>query len=196
MVALRRSIMISQWFKDFSGKGENYIHPAACLRQSEIHGRGWFLKKPVPKGTVLFVYGGRPFAQSLPDLKRKPLLEQDLFYRSVIHLSGDFYLRVSGGSVRRPSKALLINHSCDPNLAVEGCLALKARKDIPAEQELCMDYGAIGNPEDERLIMEKCFCGKPSCRKRITSRDWRLPELQKKYGLNFAPALLNKIKRP
>ena len=173
--------------------GGDYCHPDILCGKSEIHGQGCFAEKTLLKNTVAFVFGGTVFTQQLKELENQELRQRDRFYRSVIHLTDDLYLKISD-DFSAPIKSRLINHSCDPNLLFEGHIVLRTRRDISPGEELCLDYGTAGNPEDERLIIEKCLCKKPSCRKSIYSYDWKNPALQKRYGLNFSLALLKRIK--
>ena len=171
----------------------DWRHPDLHICESSIHGQGWFSKKPILKNEIVFVFGGRPFIQNLKELRNKPFQEKDSFYRSVIHLSDDFYLKASDNPYRTP-ESRLINHSCDPNLIMEGHVVARAFRNIPSAQELYLDYSTMGHPEDEHIIIEKCACGTAFCRKQIRSRDWKSPALQKKYGVHFSFALLKKIR--
>jgi uncharacterized protein len=38
-----------------------------------------------------------------------------------------------------------------------------------------------------------CHCGTASCRGTVDGRDWRRPELQRKYGSHFSAYLLARI---
>lgn len=39
----------------------------------------------------------------------------------------------------------------------------------------------------------KCRCGSSGCRKTIRPTDWRIPEIQRKYGRYFSPYLQKKF---
>ena len=174
--------------------GGDWLHPDIHVFKSQIHRRGCFAKKALVKGTVAFIFGGTVFYQNLKELKKKEHGYKDCFYHSVIHLIDDFYLKVSD-DFSAPVKSRLINHSCDPNLIFEGSVVVRTRRDILPDEELCLDYGALGHPDDERLVIERCLCKKPSCRKQIYSYDWKNPALQQRYGLSFPTALLKRIKK-
>ena len=167
----------------------DWCHPDICLHKSRIHGQGHFAKKEILKDTIVFIFGGMPFFQNREELRAKSNQEKDLFYRSVIHLSDNFYLKAAD-SFHTPIKSRLINHSCDPNLIIEGHVVVRACRNILSGEELCLDYSTLCNPIDEHIIIERCFCKTALCRKQIASRDWKNPSLQKKYGVHFSFDLL------
>ena len=69
-----------------------------------------------------------------------------------------------------------------------------ARRDIEPGEEITYDY-ATSETED-RFGFDKCLCSAgPLCRGKVTSTDWQLPELQEKYGLHFAPFIVEKIQK-
>jgi len=77
-----------------------------------------------------------------------------------------------------------INHSCDPNWGFVDAVTLVAMRPIGAGEPITFDYAMI----DSGTLMEfACHCGASTCRTRMTSNDWRLPELQRRYRGWFAP---------
>ena len=71
------------------------------------------------------------------------------------------------------------NHSCDPNLWWSEPYVLQARRDITADEELTTDYATSTRSPD---FVMACSCGSTLCRATVTGDDWRLPELQLRYG--------------
>src|SRR6516165_3310796 len=69
------------------------------------------------------------------------------------------------------------NHSCEPNIGVQGQIVFVAMRDIAAGEELTHDW-ATTDDEDYRM---ECRCGAATCRKIVTGKDWQKPELQEKY---------------
>lgn len=58
------------------------------------------------------------------------------------------------------------NHSCEPNLGLDGRRVFVARRYIAAGEELTYDYSVTDDELD--WVMEKpCSCGASTCRKRI-----------------------------
>jgi len=85
--------------------------------------------------------------------------------------------------------AIYINHSCDPNVGMDGQIGFVAMRDIQMGEELCLDY-AMAITSDYMMI---CNCGSSNCRKEITGDDWKKDELQKRYGKYFSWFIYKKI---
>ena len=83
------------------------------------------------------------------------------------------------------------NHGCDPNLWWADEYTLVARRDIEADTELTNDYAT--STGSARFAMT-CRCGASSCRGVVTGDDWRRPDLRRRYGEHWAPALLERIR--
>ena len=81
------------------------------------------------------------------------------------------------------------NHSCEPNIAVQGQIVFVATRDIAADEELTHDWATT----DDDTYEMRCNCGAASCRGTITGQDWRKPELQEKYCGRFSWYLQRKI---
>ncbi len=75
-----------------------------------------------------------------------------------------------------------LNHSCEPNLGVQGQVVFVALRDIEKNEELTFDYAMT---DDEPYEME-CRCRAPGCRKVITGQDWMRIEVQAKYDGYFS----------
>ena len=71
-----------------------------------------------------------------------------------------------------------INHSCDPNLWLEG-LDLVARHDIASGAPLTVDYATFCGPS---MTPFDCSCGTACCRGVIRGTDYQRPELIQRYG--------------
>jgi len=85
-----------------------------------------------------------------------------------------------------------LNHSCDPNVGLRGQITYVAMRDIKADEALTMDYAfVITRPKEYKL---ECNCGAKQCRKVVTANDWKLTELQEKYGPYFASFIQEKIR--
>lgn len=87
--------------------------------------------------------------------------------------------------------SVFINHSCDPNVGFRGQVIYVAMRDIRAGEELCHDY-AMERSDDYML---DCHCGSPLCRGKVSGQDWKLPELQQRYGDYFSIYIRNKFQR-
>jgi hypothetical protein len=113
-------------------------------------------------------------------------------------MAGDMALQIDDDFYLAPRKAdeveemsVFINHSCDPNVGFRGQVVYVALRDISAGEELCHDY-AMERSDDYML---DCHCGSPLCRGKVSGEDWKLPELQQRYGDYFSIYIRNKIQR-
>ena len=91
----------------------------------------------------------------------------------------------------REGSMIFSNHSCDPNIGVQGQIIFVAMRDIQAGEELTHDWATTDDDTYEMV----CHRGAPQCRKLITGQDWRRPELQEKYREYMSWYLQEKIKR-
>ena len=162
----------------------SYISPKAAVRPSPIHGRGLFAVGAFARGEVVCVKGGHVF-----DRRRLEELTPRLG-PAEIQIGEDLFIGPVGEGEREGSM-IFSNHSCEPNIGVRGEITFVALRDIEAGEELTHDWATT---DDDGYELE-CRCGAPSCRRTVTGRDWRRPDLQEKYGRNFSSYLLEKIDR-
>ena len=81
------------------------------------------------------------------------------------------------------------NHSCDPTLWHVGPYELATRRALRPGDEATIDYGT----HPGAALTMACRCGAACCREVVTSDDWRRPELRRRYGDHWTPALLVRI---
>lgn len=91
---------------------------------------------------------------------------------------------------RGEDRGYFVNHSCDSNLWMSDAFTLIARRDIKPGEEITADY-ALWEADENWKSRWECRCKSPLCRYKITGKDWRNPEIQKRYKGHFSP-LLNK----
>jgi hypothetical protein len=161
----------------------SYISPKAVKgRPSGIAGRGLMALAPIASDEVVAVKGGHivhtATLNALPERLRN----------SEVKISDDLHLVALDESEYEPVM-LFINHSCEPNAGFAGNIVLVAMRDIEPGEELTTDY-ALFDDNDEKM---RCGCGTPSCRGVISGRDWRRPELQRRYGRYFSSYLLRRL---
>ena len=162
----------------------SYISAKAIARKSSIHGTGLFAVAPIAQGEVVCVKGGYIFdrhaLRSVPD-----------WYRAAeIQIADDLFIGPLNEEEREGSM-IFSNHSCEPNIGVQGQIVFVAMRDIEAEEELTHDWATT---DDDYYELE-CHCGTASCRKVITGQDWQRKDLQEKYGGYISWYLTEKIKR-
>ena len=159
-----------------------YRSPKTDVRASPIHGQGLFAKRSIAKGAIVAVKGGHvltapQWAALEPALGPADIqIAEDLFIAPVT-------------AAERDGSMLYTNHSCDPNLAIQGQIVLIAMRDIALDEELTIDWATT----DDGDYQMACRCGSPRCRGTVTAKDWMKPELHEKYRGWFCWFLQRKI---
>lgn len=153
----------------------SYRSPKTVVEASGIVGRGLFAAAPINRSEIVCVKGGH-------------LLDRDALaeHKDAVN---DSELQIADGLFLAPVRVeefeavmMFLNHSCEPNVGVQGQIVFVAMRDIAAGEELTIDYATI----DHGTAPMRCQCGAAACRGLVTGADWRLPELRKKYDGYFA----------
>ena len=152
------------------------------VRDDTLSGRGVVAIEAIEKDEIVAI-------KSAPIVTRK---DMDRISTEVgdlaLQIDDDFYLSPTSPD-EIDDMSVFINHSCDPNIGFRGQIVYVAMRDIEAGEELCHDY-SMERSDDYFL---ECRCGSPLCRHQVTGDDWKLSELQSRYGQYFSIYLLNKI---
>ena len=140
-----------------------------------IEGRGLFAREPISRGEIVVIKGGYVMTKAQRDRVEERLGPAE------IQVAEDFFI---GPATRteREGGMMHLNHSCEPNLGVQGQIVFVALRDILKDEELTFDYAMT---DDEPYAMN-CNCGAPSCRGAISARDWMKKEIQQKYDGYFS----------
>jgi hypothetical protein len=93
-----------------------------------------------------------------------------------IQIADDLFIGPSGIE-EREGAMIFSNHSCEPNIGVQGQIVFVALRQILPGEELTHDWATT---DDDDYILE-CRCGAPTCRRIVTGKDWKRPDLQRKY---------------
>lgn len=152
-----------------------YFSPRVEKRASLINGRCLFATAAIAKGEVLVVKGGYILTREQRDRIGEELGPSE------IQITEDLFIGPTTPA-EREGGMMHLNHSCEPNLGLQGQVVFVAMRDITADEELTIDYAMT---DDEPYEME-CRCGSEACRRLITGADWRKPELQRKYDGYFS----------
>ena len=158
---------------------QSYISPKVELRESHIGGTGMFCKDTIEVEELVVQFGGTYVGKEEAEkVKRdgKIVMQWDDNLYSVEERGEDI--------------SYFINHSCDPNLWMNGSFDLVSRRKINKDEEVTIDY-ALFEAEENFVSEWECNCGSEDCRGRITGRDWERTDLQKRYKGHFSP-LINK----
>lgn len=137
-----------------------------AVRRSPIHGRGVFALRTMRAGERVIEYTGEviPWEEAVRRHQDRPGEDAHTMFFELDD-GGVIDAWVGGNSSR------WINHSCDPNCTTReetGRIVVRARRDIPAGEELTFDYrlgtedGDDGEAGDEAAYA--CACGSPRCR--------------------------------
>lgn len=161
---------------------KTYCSPKTIVKESAKGGKGFFAKEHIKKDEVLAIKNGH-----IVKTNEAYKLDKEI---------GDFSLQISDEFYICPKTkeevddiVIFINHSCDPNVGMDGQISYVAVRDIHAGEELCLDY-AMAVTNDYKL---KCNCGSDKCRGWISGDDWKNEELQKRYGKYFSWFIYKKI---
>lgn len=163
----------------------SWISDKIEVRTAGPKGRGLFAAEPIRRGEVVVIWGGNFFTEEdLKSGKSKNVpvaaIDEGIYIESDPHVICD--------------AVDLMNHSCKPNVWMKDEVTLVAMRDIAAGEEVTADY-AMWEPEEDWIGEWECACGSDGCRRKITGRDWRNKELQKRYKGHFTPLLNKRINR-
>jgi uncharacterized protein len=162
----------------------SYISPKAAVRESPIQGRGLFAVEAIASGEIVCIKGGHIF-------DRETL-------RRVTTTLGPAEIQIAENlfigpleEAQREGSMIFSNHSCEPNIGVQGQIVFVALRDIKPGEELTHDWATTDDDDYEM----QCNCGAQSCRRTITGQDWRRKDLQEKYAGYMSWYLMEKIRR-
>jgi uncharacterized protein len=153
----------------------SWLDPRIVVGPSAIHGLGLQAREPIAAGETAIRWRGEELPISaLARLKVRPRYDCAALSESTIMVFSSHDPVIRG------------NHSCNPNLWMEGSVAESARRDIAAGEELTVDYAL--HSDDPAWRME-CVCESPLWRGIITGSDWKRHDLQQRYAGRFSPHL-------
>ena len=154
------------------------------MKPSSIQGRGLFAVEAISAGEIVCVKGGHIFErQQLQHLN-------ELLGPAEIQVAENLFIGPLDSESREGSM-VFSNHSCNPNIGIQGQIVFVAMRDIAPGEELTHDWATT---DDDTYEME-CRCNAPHCRKVVTGQDWRKKELQEKYRGFMSWHLQQKIDR-
>jgi len=162
-----------------------YRSPKTALIKSKIQGVGIFAIKKIKKGEIVAIKGGEII--TLKQFKKLNRLPKEF----CLQIEDEFFIG-STAPEEVENSAIFINHSCNPNAGFKGQITYIALRNIAVNEEITQDY-AMSFTCVEAYKNMICNCGSNNCRGKLSENDWRLPELQKKYGNNFSDYIIEKI---
>jgi uncharacterized protein len=156
--------------------------PKTEVRESSIHGKGLFARRAIAAGEIVAAKGGHILTKA-----QWTTLEPELG-SAEIQISNDLFI-APVRQEHREGSMLYTNHSCDPNIALQGQIIFVAMRDIAPGEELTHDWATTDDLDYEM----ECKCGHQNCRRIVTGRDWMKTELQERYKGWFCWFLQRKI---
>ena len=154
---------------------KTYRSPKIEVRYGTLAGRGVVALEDIARDEVVAIKVGHVVHRDEID--------------AITEAAGDMALQIEDEFYLSPRSrdevhdmSVFINHSCDPNVGFRGQVVYVAMRDIAAGEELCHDY-AMERSDHYTL---DCHCGSSLCRGKVTGDDWKLPELQQRYGKYFS----------
>ena len=143
-----------------TGEGLTHFVQSTRIGVSRIEGKGRFILNDVYKNELIGIISGI-LVNTVSDPQITMPIGPGLYLNQI--------------SINHRA---VINHSCEPNLTLQGFNKLIANKDLRVNTELTVDYGTmfVGNG---CIIIKDCLCGSLLCRKTIRTNDYLLiPEGQ------------------
>ena len=163
---------------------KTYRSPKIEVREDTLAGRGVVAITDIARDEIVAIKAGHIISGG--EIEQVTAMAGDM----ALQIDDDFYL-----APRSPDEvdhmSVFINHSCEPNVGFRGQVVYVAMRDIRAGEELCHDY-SMERTDDYVL---DCHCGSALCRGKVTGQDWKLPELQQRYGDYFSIYIRNKFQR-
>ena len=160
----------------------SYLSSKATVKSSPIQGRGLFSIAEFQPGEIVCVKGGYIFTSATLEEIAASLGPAE------IQIADDLFIGPRHAH-EREGCMIFSNHSCDPNIGVQGQIVFVALREIAAGEELTHDWATT---DDDNYTMT-CRCGVEICRGVITGKDWQKKELQRKYRGLFSWYLQQKI---
>jgi SET domain-containing protein len=165
-----------------------WLNPKLHVKKTVNCGLGTYAKEDIQKGEKVLVLSG--YVMRLQDEAKLPGTLSD----NGLQISEDFSLCVS--KEEELGGINYFNHSCSPNVGINGQIFLVAMKKIKAGEEAVFDYAmTLCQSKNVEPYHMDCLCGKRNCRKVITDSDWEKPELQEKYDGYFQYFIQEKINK-
>ena len=136
-----------------------YINKNTIVRKHSVHGFCRNATNEIKKDEIVFVVGG--LARHLSEHKwyKGLLIDKDL----VIDLPEDEEYQG------------YINHSCEPNVYIDGQVVFRALRNIEAHEYLTIDYGTFMLTKKNPI--DPCNCGTKNCRGKVTGADYKFLNL-------------------
>jgi len=175
------------------------ISDKVSVNEGGIHGYCWFAHSDIKKGETIWWLGDVEYNDitvSIAELEKWPSDKREKWL-SLAYMCDENHYKGSDPNKqiqKNEQNEYFVNHSCDGNAWYNGDNEIVAMRDIKTGEEITYDY-ALTECNPKWILAGKCLCGTKSCRGKVTGNDWKLPELQQKYGYHFLPHILKLIEK-
>lgn len=153
------------------------------VRNSIVHGQGLYGKRHFQRASDILRLGGCLFLI----FERRSV---DVMPSTTTPLSEKVLLAEPSQGSKDYSDYL--NHSCDPNIGFRDAISIVAIRDIPAGEELVIDY-AFWECDSAWKLKNACNCGGRNCRKNVTGEDWKMVRPTDERFRYFSPFVKRRI---
>lgn len=136
-----------------------YFNSDTAVKESPIHGLCRYATKQIKKDDIVFVIGG---------IARRP--SEHGWYKGLL-IDQDLVIDLPQGS----EYEAFINHSCDPNLYIDGQVVFRALRNIDQGEFVTVDYGTFMLTKTDYI--PECKCGSNNCRGKVTGEDYKFLKL-------------------
>lgn len=136
-----------------------HINKDTVVKKHNVHGLCRKATAKIKKDEIIFVVGG---------LARH--LSQHKWYKGLL-IDKDLVIDLPEGAEYQA----YINHSCEPNVYIDGQVVFRALRDIEVNEYLTVDYGTFMLTKKDPI--PNCNCGTSSCRGKVTGQDYRFLNL-------------------
>jgi|ERR1044071_3829767 SET domain-containing protein len=157
--------------------GHRWVTSKAKEQDSDINRKGLIATEDIAAGETVVVYGGIIIPKADLPKYREMVGDYDVPF--------DKNFSIAPTSREDAINVVSVNHSCEPTLGWKNAITLVTIRDVKKGEELAPDYAMHGGYVDEMI----CNCGTTTCRKIITSEDWKNPAIRAKYGKWFTSYL-------
>jgi hypothetical protein len=136
-----------------------YLNKNTAVKKSLVHGLCRYATSKINKDDVVFVIGG---------IVRRP--SENGWYKGLL-IDEDLIIDLPENS----EYEVYINHSCDPNVYIDGQVVFRALRDIEYNEFLSVDYGTFMLTKKD--CIPNCKCGSSNCRGKVTGEDYKFLNL-------------------
>lgn len=181
-VCRRGGDIFKQTPPDMTIPTKDWVSHKIEIRKTVNRGKGMFAAEKIVSGEELVVFGGEyTDAEGAKKAKSNG--------RLVMQWDDNLFSVEDRGD----DLGYFINHSCDPNAWMKDAFTITAMRDIEIGEELTVDY-VLWQADENYISKWECNCRSSGCRKRVTGKDWRSPELRERYKNHFSPLINKRIK--